>query len=191
MSMGAAVPASDADDKCHGLDCPSYTVLKKTDAWELRHYEEYKWASINATGISRDNTSHQMFNSLFQYISGKNDKHVKIAMTAPVLTRVAHGQGPNCESFFTMHFLIPLSQQDAPIPPTDPQVFIDTTPAFDVFVKSFGGFAKDADYIDNLATLANDVSKITKVNGTFFYTAGYDGPYQFQNRHNEVWLVKV
>ena len=29
------------------------------------------------------------------------------------------------------------------------------------------------------------------VDTTEFYDAGYDGPYQFANRHNEVWIRKM
>lgn len=187
-SLGAAILG---DDKCHSLDCPSYTVLNKTSSWELRHYPEIQWAATNATGPSREAVNDVLFHLLFDYISGENVQKTKIPMTTPVLTIVAHGQGPTCASTFTMHFMIPLAQQAAPISPSDSHVYITSTPPQDVFVRSFSGFAKDADYQENLEELTKDVSAIAKVDTAYFDIASYDGPYQFHNRHNEVWLVKV
>ena len=60
---------------------------------------------------------------------------VKIAMTAPVVTTVAHGPGPNCGSNFTMHFMLPHDHWQSPIQPTNPKVQIVTLPAMDVYVK--------------------------------------------------------
>jgi len=34
-------------------------------------------------------------------------------------------------------------------------------------------------------------SKNLAVDTASFYEAGYDGPYQFANRHNEVWIKKL
>lgn len=51
------------------------------------------------------------FMKLFRYISGTNSKQAKIPMTAPVLTKIEPGQGPNCESTFVMSFYQPYSLQ--------------------------------------------------------------------------------
>lgn len=48
---------------------------------------------------------------LFDYISGGNSAKTKIPMTAPVVTKIEPGQGPNCESTFTMSFYNPYSYQ--------------------------------------------------------------------------------
>ena len=57
-------------------------------------------------------------------------------MTAPVLTKVIHGAGPNCASTFVMHFMLTFDQWAEPIPPTDSSVYIVETPQMDVYVRS-------------------------------------------------------
>jgi hypothetical protein len=44
---------------------------------------------------------------LFKYISGENEAGVKVAMTAPVRTKVYPSQGPFCASNFTVAFFVP------------------------------------------------------------------------------------
>lgn len=51
------------------------------------------------------------FMKLFDYISGGNSGKTKIPMTSPVVTKIEPGQGPNCESTFTMSFYNPYSYQ--------------------------------------------------------------------------------
>merc|ERR1712156_734326 len=93
-----AVAPSDGADICHGLDCPKYTVLNSTQAWELRRYEASKWAATNAIAMHKDEVNSQMFQKLFQFISGNNKEATKIAM-------------------------IPFAHQAKPPTPSDPDVF--------------------------------------------------------------------
>merc|ERR1711964_250504 len=62
--------------------------------------------------------SSKAFYGLFNYIDGSNDADSKIPMTAPVSMRIVPGEGPNCESNFTMSFYIPSDLQGAPPQPT-------------------------------------------------------------------------
>ena len=48
---------------------------------------------------------------LFDYIGGKNEPNVKLNMTAPVVTKVEHGDGPFCKSNFTVSFFVPFADQ--------------------------------------------------------------------------------
>ena len=48
---------------------------------------------------------------LFDYIGGQNEPNVKINMTAPVVTKVEHGDGPFCKSNFTVSFFVPFADQ--------------------------------------------------------------------------------
>ncbi|KAK3764158.1 hypothetical protein RRG08_044088 [Elysia crispata] len=190
---GAAITSTSSlsHDICHGLEYPKFTVLNKTADWELRHYGPTKWVSTNTTAMFRDDVTSQLFSLLFRYISKENAAHTKIDMTAPVATKIIHGQGPNYESELIMHFMLPFAYWDSPIAPTNPAVTIQEWPAMDIYVRSFGGFAKEADYMDNLAKLSEDLTGSNfSFEDAFFFTAGYDGPYTFVNRHNEVWIQK-
>ncbi len=60
---------------------------------------------------------------------------MKIPMTAPVVTEIEHGAGPDCESNFTMHFFIPFNLQSNPPAPVEAGVFIRNVPANTVIVK--------------------------------------------------------
>jgi hypothetical protein len=133
--FGAALPADDHDAKCHGLDCPSYTVLNATKDWELRRYDSSQWIATNASAMNRDDVNTDMFNKLFRYISGNNKQGMKIAMTAPVVTKIVHGAGPNCKSDYIMHFMVPRKYwNQAPIVANDPTVYHVDLPSIDVFV---------------------------------------------------------
>jgi hypothetical protein len=61
--------------------------------------------------MDKDTAMKGSFMKLFDYISGGNSAKTKIPMTAPVVTKIEPGQGPNCESTFTMSFYNPYSYQ--------------------------------------------------------------------------------
>ena len=61
--------------------------------------------------LLRFNTLLLLLQRLFDYIGGKNEPNVKINMTAPVVTKVEHGDGPFCKSNFTVSFFVPFADQ--------------------------------------------------------------------------------
>ncbi|KAL8586443.1 hypothetical protein ACOMHN_050038 [Nucella lapillus] len=194
VALCAAVP-SNLPAFCHGLDCPQFTVVNSTTDYELRHYEATKWVAVETAAATLDSVRREMFMKLSHYIDGSNVDHVKVPMTAPVLTKVTHGPGQSCASNFTMHFMLPHDLWLTPVMPSDPSVKVVTIPAMDVYVKSFAGFATDDDNIQHVMslyqTLSSDTKTAASVDTKFYYTAGYDGPYRFDNRHNEVWVQRV
>lgn len=178
---------------CHDLDCPHFKSVKNlTDlGLELRHYDSAKWVSTSVESKSYDSSVATGFWRLFKYISGNNKEGVKVEMAAPVTVgvRVLAGQGPACKDQFTVSFFIPDAHQDAPPTPSDDAVFIETRPALDVYVTSFGGWAKGSTYLSK----AQEASKALEgaglaIDDKFFFTAGYDSPFRLTGRHNEVWL---
>lgn len=176
---------------CNGLDCPKFTLEKKSKEYELRSYPGSAWASTIIVGMDYDKAGSEAFGRLFKYISGANELNKKIDMTAPVINRVIPGAGPACESNFTVSFFVPFMYQTNPPKPTSPDVFISTLPPFEAYVRSFSGFAHQDEYLQEAATLAEDLSNSTASYHTdFFYTAGYDSPFKPFNRHNEVWYFK-
>jgi hypothetical protein len=61
-----------------------YQVLEKEGDFEIRRYEPYYTASVEQDGLSEDSG----FNQVFDYISGNNATHEKIAMTTPVINEM-------------------------------------------------------------------------------------------------------
>ena len=116
--------------------------------------------------------------------------NTKIDMTAPVTLRIIPGEGPNCESNYTMSFYIPAGFQEDTPTPTDPQVYIEERPGFEVAaLKPFGGYPGDQEFGKRgaeLYLLAEAAG--LPVKDVPLWTASYSGPGVIINRRNEVWL---
>jgi len=173
------------------LEIAPYEVTKKYEEWEVRRFPPTKWISTDALDVMpHDGPEHsKAFFRLFNYIDGSNNMNVKIPMTAPVSMRILPGEGPNCESNFTMSFYIPSDLQEETPTPTDPLVYIEERPGFEVVSKEFGGFPTDLQFSAEAAVLyvwAEEEG--LPVRDVPLWTAGYSGPSVIINRRNEVWL---
>jgi hypothetical protein len=80
-----------------------------------------------------------MFWKLFNYISGENERHVKIPMTAPVSVLVQPDDGSEAtgdlQTTFTMAFYIPAPFDQDPPQPNDSSVTIEYRPELRIFVR--------------------------------------------------------
>ena len=74
---------------------PAYTILKSTEVYEIRYYDDR--LAVQTLQTSGEDGA---FRRLFRYISGENQTASKIAMTVPVITS-DEGSG------LTMHFFLP------------------------------------------------------------------------------------
>merc|ERR1712002_790776 len=176
---------------CKGLECPEYELLNTlNDRTEERLYRPSKWVGTEVRGMQYSSAMRQGFMRLFDYISGENDAGQKIEMTAPVVSKVIPGQGSTGESSFFMYFYVPAEHQESTPNPSNPDVFFKEFPEFRAYVRSFGGFASHNDYTEHAAELSTDLDNAGMTyEHSYFYTAGYDSPYTFFYRHNEVWYV--
>ncbi|NMC26791.1 MAG: heme-binding protein [Syntrophomonadaceae bacterium] len=68
-------------------ETPAYQVLEKDGDIELRRYETYYTAGVEQDGLSDDSG----FRQVFDFISGNNVSHEKIAMTIPVINELKPG----------------------------------------------------------------------------------------------------
>lgn len=175
---------------CHGLDCPKFEVINSTDKYEIRKLEKGKWAATKVESLLYSVGISEGFQRLFKYISGSNEDDQKIAMTAPVVTRVTPGDGPFCKSLFSVHFFVPFKWQDKPPKPSSPDVHIESAGSETFAVSQFGGYLVD-DYtlsIKAKALQAELEKDSVKYENDSFFTAGYDPPFRLQHRHNEIWI---
>ena len=176
---------------CGNLDCPDYVVVKKTEDYELRHYQPSKWVAAKECGINHRDAARKNFRKLFPYISGDNEKKVKMPMTKPVMTRIKVSQEPFCGTEYLMHFFVPHTLQKDTPKPTSSKVKLIEYPETFVYVRSFGGFSTAKKLQENEAELYAALTKdnIPYDDSEYLY-AGYDAPYKLTNRHNEIMVLK-
>ncbi|EGD73881.1 hypothetical protein PTSG_05576 [Salpingoeca rosetta] len=187
--LQARLSRNDEPAFCRSLDCPRFTVVNRTDTYEVRHYSASQWARTQVESANYTTATAIGFQRLFSYISGANVDVKHIPMTAPVTVQVYPGSGPYCKSTFTVSFMVPFAFQPNPPKPASKDVYIESEPAHTTYVTSFPGFAKEKDDIGHAEALAQALTKDNiAFNSTVYYTAGYDSPYQLFNRHNEVWF---
>ena len=168
-----------------------YEVTKEYDEWEVRKYPATKWISTESQDVMpHDGPEHlEAFYRLFNYIDGSNDVETKIAMTAPVTMRILPGEGPNCESNFTMSFYIPSDMQVVTPHPTDPLVYVEERSEFTVVARRFGGFPTDLTWSSEAAMLYGLAAEEgLVVRDVPLWTASYTDISVITDRRNEVWL---
>ena len=136
----ASVPAMSYEE-------PKFTIIKKTDVYEVRLYETRTAAEV--TYGDEDNG----FRVLFDYISGANKDIQEIQMTVPVTqSKEIDMTAPVTQSEnngqMVMRFFLPsnYSKQNAP-KPTDKRVQIIDLPDEYFAVISYSGFASDSNFI--------------------------------------------
>jgi hypothetical protein len=161
-----------------------YTVVLKDKDFEIRHYPSAKVATIHSDAKTYKELSGPGFRRLAGYIFGGNETNTSIAMTAPVHMNIN-------DTVSSMSFVMPSAFSDKNLPkPNDPKVRIQQTADEYVAVIRFGGYASDKD----LAIYSAKLREILKEKGMTYYGnfrfLGYNPPYQFINRRNEV-IVSV
>jgi len=195
-----------------------YTVVEKTQDYELRQYQTEKMVctSMNDMDPTKDpmngweqkyhnpysammfgpwqkEPSARMFYPLFDYIGGRgNADHTKIPMTSPVpFMHTPIGEGLETE---TQCFWLGTEYRNKEAPtPTSSDVTIVTMPAFEAYVKRFGGFAlSDDDYRKPYNAFKKNLLAAGKqIKSDSWISCSYDAPFVPFNRRNEVWIEKA
>ena len=150
--LTASVPAMSYEE-------PEYSIVKKTDVYEVRQYKKRTVAEVT---YGEEDSG---FRVLFDYISGANkgSKEVemtipvtqskKIDMTVPVTQSASDGE-------MSMRFFLPTqySKQNAPAP-NDERVRIIDLPAEYFAVISYSGFASDGNFEEHYTELKAALDK--------------------------------
>ena len=118
------------------VETAEYDVIRKDGSFEIRRYHEMLLAQV-------DQTRGAGFNTLFQYISGKNKAKSKIAMTSPVMTSEKIAMtSPVMSTASKMSFMVPSEYTMETVPePSNPSVKIVKIPERYVATVRFRGFA--------------------------------------------------
>jgi len=157
-----------------------YRLVFKEAEFEIRFYPSATFAKIYSSGTDYKSVASSGFRKLAGYIFGGNDQGKSIAMTAPVRMEMT----PTGSS---MSFVMPEKYKESDLPkPKDASVqIVKSSPQY-VAVISFGGYADDEKIKENRDILLKLIQKKgIKVIGDYTFL-GYNAPYQFWARKNEV-----
>ena len=203
-------------EPCKVLDCPRYSVIRSNDGYQVRKYEAgatYAVARMEGAGGFEASTT-AGFKELFLYISGANWGARRMAMTAPVRTKVmpkeaaaaavAEGGGLASERtssggpVYEVGFMAPFEEQTraggppAPLAWAEPHTKLSADePSWCAGVRVFGGFATDEVVLRESAILADDLGAddFAVRDVTSFTVLQYNSPYDTTDRTNEVLFV--
>ncbi|XP_035685264.1 uncharacterized protein LOC118421868 [Branchiostoma floridae] len=189
---------TDVPPECEITECPKYKTVETYENFVRRSVINATMVCTKTVSCSYEAASMRNFLTLSEYINGQNSAGVKIAMTAPVLTKTRSlktrlekmGDGKTCEREFTTCFYLPKEHHANPPKPENDELFIDDEPILGVLVTAFGGWATD-DKVDKMI----DTFRVQVVNqfvsyAPTFFVASYDAPWK-TNRYNELWNLKV
>ena len=149
----------------------SFDLIKKVDEAEIRFYPPaMKIRSSRKNG----------FGALFGYISGRNSRDQKIAMTTPVYL------GKNKDNEM-MEFVLPrsINKSNAPKPLSEKVEVYESKSGYYI-AHSFGGYAFDWS-VNRIRKNLEEIAfrnKIKLIGDPFVLV--YDSPYKIINRKNEV-----
>ena len=155
-----------------------FTVLNTIDDIEIREYAPVIYA------IATSDNNNNLFKILAGYIFGGNESNQKIAMTAPV--HMQEGSDSN-EKLYTMKFVMPSEYTiDELSQPNDSRVKMEKVNKKKFAAIGYSGYNNDSKFNSHLNKLKkildkNDIS----YSGKPIYL-GYDAPYKFWGRRNEV-----
>ncbi|MFW2468667.1 MAG: SOUL family heme-binding protein [Candidatus Puniceispirillaceae bacterium] len=170
---------------------PKYTVIKKTDIYEVRLYETRTVAQVI---YGKEDSG---FKVLFNYISGENETSSEVKMTVPVtqsekIDMTAPVTQSKSDGKMVMQFFLPkqYSLQNAP-KPNDPRVSIIDLPETYFAVISYSGSTSDKNFNEHHKELkaALDKDKLTVIGIPL--KATYNSPFTlpFLRRNEAMYLL--
>jgi hypothetical protein len=158
----------------------TYRILKTEKNFEIRYYPPAILATVISSAKSYKELATPGFRKLANYIFGGNKSNKSISMTTPVHMDIN-------DTMSSMSFVMPSAYTKDNLPePNDSNVTISTMTEDYVAAIRFGGYASDREikkYTDKLknALISNGI----EFYGDFRFL-GYNAPFQFWNRRNEV-----
>jgi len=150
--LTASVPAMSYEE-------PEYSIVKKTDVYEVRKYQKRTVAEVS---YGEEDSG---FRVLFDYISGANKGSKEVEMTIPVtqskeIDMTVPVTQSTTDGKMSMRFFLPMqySKQNAP-EPNDERVRIIDLPAEYFAVISYSGFASDGNFEEHYMELKAALDK--------------------------------
>jgi len=157
-----------------------YRLVFKDSTLEIRYYPEAIMATVYSDGTNYKGVASNGFRKLARFIFGGNEQSQSIAMTAPVRMNMS-------EKGSEMSFVMPEKYNESNLPkPQDKSIRIHKSSPQYVAVINFGGYATD----EKIASYKKELTEILekrsiKIMGDYNFL-GYNAPYQFVARTNEI-----
>lgn len=162
----------------------AFRLVKEVGEMEIRFYPKALMATVKTKSSSYMQQSNNQFRTLAGYIFGGNQKKEKIAMTAPV-----HMETDSAGS--SMSFVMPAGYSLNDLPqPADSLVQLHYSDEGYYAVMKFGGYASDEKILKTEQALKQKLSELKLLSSGNFRYLGYNAPWDFIGRENEV-LVKI
>ena len=187
----------------HAIEEPAYTVVQKTEVFEVRQYAPYLVAEVVVPGPASEAGS-QGFKLLGGYIFGKNKGERKLEMTAPVtqtpissapikLEMTAPVTQAATPGGFLVQFVMPKGYTLATLPePLDAQVKLREVASNRMAVIRFSGSWSQSTYDKNLQTLRQALAAAGQATNGEPVFSRFNGPFSLPFlRRNEIWLTLV
>lgn len=176
-----------------------YTVLEKEGNFEIRHYEPHIVAETIVEG-DFDAVGNEGFRRLFRYISGDNQKKLKISMASPVSQEKKSEKIPmtapvnlqKAGGKWSVTFLMPADYTINTLPePNDGRIILREIPSRSIAAIKYSGTWSKSRYENHKALLIQMVNrKNLKPAGEYIF-ARYNPPFMpWFLRRNEV-LVPI
>lgn len=166
------------------IEKQKYRLVHSENEYEIRYYPPAMMATIHSEAKSYRQMSTPGFRALAGFIFGGNESSTRIAMTSPV-----HMDINDRES--AMSFVMPSKYDEQSLPrPRDPRVKLEKSQAEYVAVLRFGGYANDRKIAHYSGKLRKALEKKGISYSGNFRFLGYNPPYQFIGRKNEI-IVSV
>nr|AVY91778.1 SOUL heme-binding [Saccharum hybrid cultivar SP80-3280] len=163
-------------------ETPQYTMVHAESDFEVRLYRDTVWMSTPTPDIPSF------------HVATKLSFH-RIRMTTPVLTSVVPGAGPLHSSAYFVRLYLPTKfQASPPVPLPELNLHPDTWPSHCIAVRSFSGYARDKNVVEEAEKLAMSLSRSPWANSTnypsnsAYSVAQYNSPFRIIGRVNEVWF---
>tara|TARA_B100001146_G_scaffold30275_1_gene23800 strand:+ start:20665 stop:21225 length:561 start_codon:yes stop_codon:yes gene_type:complete len=157
-----------------------FVILSKIDGIEIREYSPAIYASVTI----EENKQNSTFRILAGYIFGGNKENQKISMTAPVHMEKNIIEG---KESLTMKFVMPSKYKVEDLAePNDSRIKISESKKKKFAAIRFSGYSNDEKINNFSKKLKNFLisNNISFVNNLIYL--GYDPPYKFWGRKNEV-----
>lgn len=165
------------------IEKQKYRVIKKEKEFEIRYYPPAIFATTRSSAKSYRELGNSGFRKIAGYIFGNNESSAKIAMTAPVHMDIN-------EKGSSMSFVMPSEYTLDKLPrPVGGRIELHESPAVYMAAIEFSGFASD----QKIKQYADQLSQSLKKNGIKMIGnptyLGYNAPYEFIGRKNEVVIA--